>query len=65
MEDGKIGNLTHKPPISKEELGEGSLGIIRRMNTKTLPPHSTFTYYSAVQGSFKGQRLLVEMSMIK
>jgi hypothetical protein len=47
MEDGKIGNLTHKPPISKEELGEGSLGIIRRMNTKTLPPHSTFTYYSS------------------
>ena len=42
MADGRVGELTHKPPISKGELGGGSLGIFGEVNTKTLPTHSTF-----------------------
>jgi hypothetical protein len=37
--------------------------ITRKKLSKKMAADST--YYSAVQGSFKGQRLLVEMSMIK
>jgi hypothetical protein len=33
MVEGRIEELTRKPPTSKEELGGGSLGIIKKVTT--------------------------------
>jgi hypothetical protein len=51
MGKGKIGELTRKPPASKEELGGELLGIIRQVSSKTLPTHSTL-HLQTVSGVF-------------